>query len=57
MDARHALADALGAELDVDLTPEFLAATDRVLVRLYLHGYIVSIAPEEPDEVSADATD
>lgn len=42
MTAREALADALAAELDADLTPEFLAATDKVLIRLYLHGYTVT---------------
>jgi hypothetical protein len=47
MDARTALADALAAELDMDLTPEFVAATDRVLMRLWLHGFAVLPVPEE----------
>lgn len=31
----------------MDLTPQFLAATDRVLIRLYLHGYTVTAVKEE----------
>ena len=26
----------------MDLTPQFMAAADRVLIRLYLHGYIIT---------------
>ena len=48
-DARTAFCDALAAEMDMDLTPEFMAAADRVLVRLYLHGYIVAAAPEDEE--------
>jgi hypothetical protein len=51
MDAKTAFADALGAELDIDLTPEFVAATDRVLMRLWLHGYVV--LPHEDDKEEA----
>jgi len=36
MGAREALAEALAGELDMDLTPEFLAATDRVLISIIL---------------------
>lgn len=50
MDARTAFADALAAELDLDLSPEFMAASDRVLVRLWLHGYTVHPIPEETDD-------
>ena len=46
MDARTAFADSLAAELDVDLSPEFMMATDKVLIQLYLRGYVVSPAPD-----------
>jgi hypothetical protein len=40
-DARIAFAQALSEELGVDMNDEFLAATDRVLARLYLFGFII----------------
>lgn len=49
MDARSALADALSAELDEDITLEFMWFVDRLLARLYMHGYIVCDAPSEPE--------
>lgn len=53
MGAREALAEALAGELDMDLTPEFLAATDRVLIRLYMSGYIVA-AGEYPEAAEVE---
>ena len=53
MNAREALADALAAELDLDITPEFMMATDKVLIRLYLHGYAVVADSEEAEDVAA----
>ena len=53
MNARHALADALAAELDIDITPEFMMAVDRLLIRLYLHGYLVTQAVEEGEDAAA----
>ena len=47
---RIALAETLAAELDMDLTPNFLRATDRVLARLWLHGYAVLPVPDEKDD-------
>lgn len=55
MTAREALADALSTELDLDITPEFMQAVDKVLIRLYLHGYIVTEAPEETEDAAAEA--
>ena len=52
MDARTALADALGAELDIDLSPKFVAATDRVLMRLWLHGFRVT--PFDDDDLTEE---
>jgi hypothetical protein len=49
--ARRALAESLVAELGIDLTPKFVAATDRVLMRLWLHGYRVTLIPSELVEV------
>ena len=43
---RTAFAEALAAELGLDLNPEFMAAADRVLTRLYLFGYIISEIPK-----------
>jgi hypothetical protein len=50
MDARTAFASAIGEEMDRDLDPEFMGACDKVLMRLYLYGYIVSEAPPEVAE-------
>ena len=47
LDARHAFAEALAVELDLDMSPEYLAACDRVLMRLWIAGYAVLPAPEE----------
>ena len=47
MTGRIALADVLAAELDIDLTPAFMAAVDKILMRLWLHGYAILPAPEE----------
>lgn len=44
---REVLAEALGAELDLDLTPEFMACVDRILTRLWLEGYAVLPLAEE----------
>jgi hypothetical protein len=41
MDARQALADAIAAEMDTEITPDILDAIDVVLVRLWLHGFKV----------------
>jgi hypothetical protein len=49
MDARTALANALGDTLGKDLTPGQLALTDLVLIRLWLHGYQVQPVPEEAE--------
>jgi hypothetical protein len=37
--ARLAFAEVLSNELGIDLTPEFLAAVDRVLIGLWLAGF------------------
>jgi hypothetical protein len=62
MDARHAMADALVRELNVEehrtaegsFSDRFMKATDRVLIQLYLNGYLLLPIPEgspkEPDE-------
>jgi hypothetical protein len=42
MDARTAFASSLAEELDKDMTPEFVAACDKVLMRLYMYGYIIA---------------
>ena len=41
MTGREALADAFAAELDMDIESRFMAGVDRVLIRLWLHGYSV----------------
>jgi hypothetical protein len=46
MDARTAVAESLAQELDQDMSPEFMAASDKFLMQLYLRGYIVTLAPD-----------
>ena len=41
MEARIAIAESLAVELDQDLTPEFLAAVDKVIAQLWLRGFKV----------------
>ena len=45
---RVSLGEAVAAELDVDLTPELMVAIDKILIRLYLSGFILT--PLEYDE-------
>lgn len=42
--ARRALAEALSEELCVDLAPELMVATDKILIRLFLSGFVVAEA-------------
>jgi hypothetical protein len=51
MDARIAMAESIAEEMDMDLSPEFLEATDKVLVQLYLRGYLVT---RDPDQSGVD---
>jgi hypothetical protein len=51
MDARTAVAESLAQELDQDMSPEFMAASDTFLIQLYLRGYIVTPAPDEAEPV------
>lgn len=39
--ARRIFAEDLATELDIDMSPEFMLAADRLLARLYLSGYVV----------------
>lgn len=48
--ARNVLAEAIGDELGLDNSDALLAVTDRVLVRLFLHGYLVAATPEDDDK-------
>jgi len=43
---RLALAESLSAELDIDMSPKLLAATDRLLVQLWLRGVRLASARE-----------
>ena len=47
MDARTAFAEAIAQEMDMDLSPEFMAACDKALIQLWLRGYAVLPAPDE----------
>ena len=51
--ARRVFAEDLATELDLDMSPEFMSAADRLLARLYLSGYVV--VPIS-DEVRQDNT-
>ena len=51
--ARSALADALAVELDIDINPAFMAGVDRVLIRLWLHGYAIREAQDDDEEIAA----
>ncbi len=42
MNARQAVAEALSAELNTDMTPEFMIAIDKFLAQLYLFGFLVT---------------
>ena len=47
--ARIVLAEALSEELDMDMTPEFLAACDKLLARLWLAGFTVLPVPDKQE--------
>ena len=47
MDARIAFAESFAQEMDMDLSPEFMAACDKALIQLWLRGYAVLPAPDE----------
>jgi len=51
IDARTSLAQAIAAEMDVDMSPEFLIAADKMLVRLWLDGY--ALLPISDDTMEA----
>ena len=46
MDARQALADALSAEMDTEVTPELMDGVNVVLIRLWLSGFKIMPIPE-----------
>ena len=45
--SRTALAEAISEEFDFDLTENTLAVIDRVLIRLFLFGYVVARDSEQ----------
>ena len=51
-DARLAIAETLGQELDLDLSPEFFSAVDKFLVNLWLHGFKI-VPLEKTDDPDA----
>jgi hypothetical protein len=53
MDARQALADALSAEMDTEITPELMQGVDVILTRLWLQGFRIMPLPE-PEMADAD---
>lgn len=52
MSARLAMATALSHETGVDISPDLLVATDRMLIQLFLLGYIVYPVELENESVS-----
>ena len=42
MDARTAFAESITQEMDMDLSPELMAACDKALMQLWLRGYAES---------------
>jgi hypothetical protein len=46
--ARIAFAEAVSEEFGVDMNPEWMAACDRILMRLWLFGYRITPIAEEP---------
>jgi len=53
MDARQAVAESLAVELGVDLAPAFFEIVDRLLVQMYLRGYVVREKKKEKRRVKA----
>jgi hypothetical protein len=51
IDARTCLAKAIAAEMDGDMSPEFLAAADKILLVLWLNGY--ALLPIHDDTMEA----
>lgn len=47
-EARVAMAESLAQELEQDLTPDFMKASDRVLAQLWMRGF--KVVPLTRDE-------
>ena len=48
--ARSAFIESIADQMDKDATPELESMADAILIRLYLRGFIVSVAPSEDVE-------
>lgn len=56
-DARKALINSLSDELGVDCDPEFLMKCDRILARLYMRGFVVTLHEDEEEDESEETSD
>lgn len=54
MSARIAFAEAMAAEFDADMSPEFMEKSDRVLARLWMFGYLVTDLSEKAKNKDQD---
>lgn len=48
--AREVFAESISNELSRDLDADLIATIDRILIRLWLFGYMVSNVPDIEDE-------